>query len=388
MNFREMFLKYKSGDATPEERAVVEQELEKFEILNEYMAEDTQKSLTDSFSNDIISGSASAVKVKKTINRKFILTAVISVAIVIVTFLFVFFGLSPLMDSLNYQPLKSLQTDMPGEMQGPPETKLLIDTVVFTELHFPGYITYSADADSLGFGNYDIKLTQWDIFKSTFDVYTGKIENGKMKYLASNFFKYPFVNAFHFGVYPFDDFRQNGDNAEVEEIRKLPATAVVKASISFNNDLSLDDLTLLISKYESLNFIWVGVRSCAKDVQQLPQLGFEPSGSGIIIEENAVDREKYPYLELAWSTHNSRSSEILETHFKSLLKYMVDNVDYPLLGSPNNVYPKTLKYVEDNGVKTYGCLVLGNGSDVLALRSNPNVDSIMLDDVKVSSYSK
>ena len=188
-------------------------------------------------------------------------------------------------------------------------------------------------------------------------------------YIGSDFYKYPIMNIFKYGVYPYDDY-DNDDSSEIEELKLLPKTAQANIYVSFKEDIDMKEIVRLINKYEDLYFSWVGIRTCDKKTQQLPQMGFETSGSGIVLE-GFEENEKYPYLE-------------------SLLKYMIDNKSFTELNHPNvyeDVYKYTLDYVNKNGVKSYGVLVTGDAESILKLREESYVYGISIDDVKISSYS-
>lgn len=145
----------------------------------------------------------------------------------------------------------------------------------------------------------------------------------------------------------------------------------------------------MIEENKDLYFSWVGIRTCDKNIQQLPQMGFESSGTGVILESFKNSKD-YPYLELGGIDEDRNRADIYETHFKSLVKYMIDNKAFIELNHPNSYissYENTLKYVEENGVKSYGVLVNGSKDSILKLRKNKFVYNLIIDDVKVSSYS-
>lgn len=195
------------------------------------------------------------------------------------------------------------------------------------------------------------------------------------------------MNVFKYGVYPFDDAFDD-DRLQLEELKQLPSTSQVSAYISFNKDIDMNEISKMIKEYDDLYFSWVGIRTCDKNTQQLPQMGFESSGSGIILEgfENSED---YPYLELA-NIDKAYDADVYETHFKSLVKYMIDSKDFIELQHPNAhtfTYEDTFKYVEKNGVKSYGVLVNGSKESILKLRENKFVYNLNIDDVKASRYS-
>lgn len=381
MSYKELLEKYKAGTATPEERASVEDDLEKYESINEYLAGGLDEALpaqASNVKNDVSSGK----RVRWNILKKFILTAAITLALGALALVTVFFVISPLMDRNAYQPLQSLTKENYGI------TKLFIDLAAYTELHFPGIHTSEAWAEPLGFGKYDVEMGQWNVMNSRFERYSCSIDGKHFVNLTHNFNQYPYANAFRHCVYLFDDMRDNGDAAELEEIGKLPETAFIKTYVSFKDDLSIDDVLKIRGQFPDSFFGWIAVRCCEKDVQQVPQIGFDPTGTGVIIPEDAVNQEKYPNFELSWLDH-PLDSTALSTHLISLLKYMADNMDFlELLNDPRDIYSKSLEYLDKNGIKSYGVMVIGSSKDVLTLRGLPEVESLILDDVKLSRYSK
>lgn len=397
MSFKDIYEKYINNEASEEEIKIVEEEIEKNEIISEHLCNKIDDDLFNVNSNIDTSHLDENHEIKssgynkknneedillKNINRKirnkFLKAVLASVVIVISILAGAKYIVSPMMDSKYYNP---------STERGDFSTQFLTDISVFTELHFPGVITSYTNEESLGYGKYNVKITQSNTFKNTETTYDGVINKGNLEYIESDFYKYPVMNVFKYGVYPFDDAFDDA-KLELEELKQLPSTSQVSAYISFNEDIDMKEITKMIEKYDDLYFSWVGIRTCDKNIQQLPQMGFESSGSGIILEgfENSED---YPYLELA-NIDKAYSADIYENHFKSLVKYMIDNKDFIELQHPNAhtfTYEDTLKYVEKNGVKSYGVLVNGSKDSILKLRENKFVYNLNIDDVKVSRYS-
>lgn len=383
MKFKELFEKYLNSKTSPEETEIVENEIEKNEIINEYLAEKIDLRITGERELLDDDNSASEDKeiiknIQKSINRKLSIAALSAVLIVLLIFLSTKYIVSPLMDASYYNPSKKM-----GEFIN----KVTMDMAAFTELHFPGTITYNAEAEPLGFGSYNIKISQDDIFKGSRIVYEGKIEKGAKKYLQRDFYRFPYVNAFHYEIYG-----NEGDidsNVQMEELNALPESSVAKVYVSFKKDITIEEVSSLMDKYNSLNFVWVAVRP-SQEREPAPQFGFEPSGVGVVFERGIIDDTKYPYFELANDTSLPHRAEVLETHFKSLLKYMADNNSFlKIFEIPVDVetYTDTLQYIESNGVKSYGVLVMGRSSEILKLGKDPIVNGMMIDDIKLSSYS-
>lgn len=382
MRFRELFEKYLKGEASAEEKEIVENEIEKNELISEHLAEklDIGLQVEEGFQKDDSSMSREMLeKLQRAINRKFRRTILASVMIVILLLLGVKYGVSPYMDSIYYNP---------AVPRGEYSNKLMVDMAAFTELHFPGTITYHANSEALGYGSYDVKINQSDLFSGKQIFLEGKIEKGRMKYLQRDFYRYPYMNAFNFVPYHFDDTRvEYGDKDQLEELEKMPETAIAKVYLSFKIPLTIEELLSLQKEYGGAYFSWVAVMPSKN--QPMLQLGFEPFGTGIVFEESAVDSTRYPAFELANIKERPLTAEVLETHFKTLLRYMADSREFlKLLELTPEYYGDALNYVEENGVKSYGVLVQGNCSEILKLREDPAVDSIMIDNIKLSSYTR
>lgn len=398
MSFKDLYEKYINNQASEEEIKIVEEEIEKNEIISEHLCnkidddlfnvnnsmdsnnlDENQQIKSSNYTNKNNEENVLLKNINRKIRNKFLKTILASVVIVISILVGSKYIVSPMMDSKYYNPSAPI---------GDFTTQFLTDISVFTELHFPGIITSYTDDESLGYGKYNVKISQNDTFKNTNTTYDALINKGSLEYIESDFYKYPVMNAFKYGVYPFscgfDD-----DKEQLEELKKLPSTSQVSAYISFSKDIDMKEIAKMIKDNDDLYFSWVGIRTCDKNTQQLPQMGFESSGTGIILEgfKNSKD---YPYLELGGIDEDRNRADIYETHFKSLVKYMIDNKAFIELNHPNSYissYENTLKYVEENGVKSYGVLVNGSKDSILKLRKNKFVYNLIIDDVKVSSYS-
>ena len=398
MSFKELYEKYINNQASEEEIKIVEEEIEKNEIISEHLCnkidddlfnvnnsmdsknlDENQQIKSSNYTNKNNEDDILLKNINRKIRNKFLKTILASVVIVISILVGAKYIVSPMMDAKYYNP---------SVKRGNFTTQFLADISVFTELHFPGIITSYTNEESLGYGKYNVKISQNNTFKNTDTTYDGVINKGSLEYIESDFYKYPVMNAFKYGVYPFSDGFDD-DKEQLNELKKLPSTSQVSAYISFSKDIDMKEIAKMIKENDDLYFSWVGIRTCDKNTQQLPQMGFESSGTGIILEEFKNNKD-YPYLELGGIDEDKNNAYIYETHFKSLVKYIIDNKDFIELQHPNaciSTYEDTLKYVEKNGVKSYGVLVNGSKDSILKLRENKFVYNLIIDDVKVSSYS-
>lgn len=396
MNFKDLFQRYVEGQASPDEREFVEEEIKKYELINEYLADDIN---LESLKNIEEGNAENGLKekedrkileeIQRVINKKFRRAAIKSTVFVLIILGIIQFVLSPLINLIYYNPLRGKDDS---------QRQLLVDMVVFTELHFAGVVTDHAEAEPLGFGNYNIKIDQRDSFSDTL-MFEGKIERGKLKYMQRDFYKYTVLSAFRYGDY----YTRKLSPEEIEEpydnLKAMPETAIAKVYVSFKEDISIEEVASIMSYGKNkFRLDWIAVRTAPKSSQQFPQLGFQPYEGGVLLNKEVLNEEKYPYLELGYDPNSydldeiiPHSSEILKTHFKSLIKYMSDNKDLVKIlqiDEGTKVYNRALDYIEKNGIKSYGALVIGNAHEIAKLRGNPRVDSIIIDNAKLSIHTK
>ncbi|MDR3645235.1 MAG: anti sigma factor C-terminal domain-containing protein [Clostridia bacterium] len=329
-------------------------------------------------------------------NRKIRSIAVITVTGILLIAVCIRFVLLPLMNrydnNSNYNPALKVSDNI---------NRLDIDMTAFTELEFPGYAHAQALCESLGYGNYSITLNQYDAFRDAGVNYDAKIEHGKLKYLSEDFYKTPPFGILRDGLV-FDSTdngkttaagsNTSGDKEYINELKALPETSDAKVYVSFKNDIPMSQVMAMTEKYSTITFLWFAVRCRDDDPLLLPQFGFALSDECVL--DNEVDKKKYPDFSL--TGENPLSTAMLEAHFKSIVQYLYDQdkfinlIDSPADGQNSNTrlgLSQALGYIKKNGVKSYGCIVMGSCSDILNLRKDNTVNNILIDDVKLSSYS-
>lgn len=391
MRFKEIFYKYINGNANEEEVEIIEDEIEKNELINNYLAdkieddlikqaiknntnEDIDKNIDTNKEEDII------LEVKKAINKKLIKVGLISASLVICVLISLKIIVSPIMNKIYYNPL---------EIVGENIERMDLDLEVFSELHFPGVTYFFDECESLGFGKYEISLREQNYFKYENNVYNGKIDKNKFE-ISNEFYKYPYKSSFSRDMVPFYEYPTNNDDEQIEELKELPEYIKVKANISFGKDLNMDQVLKLIQNTD-VDTYWVAIRSIGEEEQRFPHLGMVPSGTGIVLGKDDIDNDKYPYLELGWIKERDLNGKILESHYKSMLSYMSDNKEFDkvnlLYDKKSEYYKEALDYVNNNGVMSYGIVVSGTPKQILELRENSLVECINISDLKLSTLS-
>lgn len=386
MSFKSIFEKYKNGTATEEEIKIIEDEIEKNELINDYLSESVFEKI-----DKIDIGVEDTKGIKKAVNKKLRKINFLSVLSVLLVFLCINYLILPAYNSLFYNPSGKLTNEFN-------QNKLFIDMSAFTELHFPGYTANEAEVEALGLGKYDVRINQENTFTNENTVFSGKVVRNKLVTQNNNLYIFPAINIFYdidnkSVMYEEEDdsyiYGQSKEDREllISKVKELPKGSIISSYISFNNDLSIDELKALQEKYE-FKARWVAVRT--NEIYTSTKIGFDPIGSGVVLDKGTISQEVYPHFELANSAKSLRyKTETLETHFKTLLKYMSSRDDFietffNVNGMSTLMYSEALKYVEANGVKIYGILLYSDVETFLNLYQDENIYTISIDNAKFS----
>lgn len=275
--------------------------------------------------------------------------------------------------------------------------QLLVDMMAFTELHSPGYSTYSASAQWVGPGSYQVEIQQGNLFQGTSENYSVQVVRGKVHDtnfgFSDSYLHLPIMNAFDYreGKYIYAQEDGNSDRTpqppskidqdnNIKDLAQLPDSSQASVYVTFSKDLTLSQLSDVYQKWkDKISFLYAAV-ACA-DGYIPSTTGFAPDSSIAILEKGQVDKEKYPDFQLRTPTTKADDVTVWSKHFDSLLRYMTTRSSFiETMASINGIrdaasYQNMLDYVNKNGMNIYGVLIMGNKKDVLAfLNQTPYLD--------------
>jgi len=153
----------------------------------------------------------------------------------------------------------------------------------------------------------------------------------------------------------------------------LPQYIQVYASVTFPEDQSMEELLQMTYKYlpDEALFTWAILQNCdAADDPVFP--------CGIPLSGVQVQSARYSpgfwngteYCKLFVEPFHNSGSDI-EQHVKSMLKFSADQLQKGTgilpPGDDPDYYTKTLDYMEEKGVKAYGCYVIARPETLLAM---------------------
>lgn len=413
MNYKELLNRYKKGLASEEEKQLIEEELEKQEAFEEYTSEifdEELDSLTESPSMDMHSEETS--KLKKSVNKRLRKVVLASVLAVVALYFIVFYVISGIVDRAYYDPTAVSQ---PKE-EGYQFEDFRYDMQAYISLNMPGFSMNSLTThDSKGFGKYEASYSMKNLFTNSEQRYFVDISRGKLSSKMDGIFSSKnrfwlwegFSKIQH--NFPKDaseksiDMRNEYINQNNEEtiryLNELNPLAYISMSIVFNEDLNMEEFSNMNLEYDGIKFKWVGIRTVTPDTrwsenQPMHLIGFNPSSNDEASSNLRPNPKKYPffYIEDFWDSSlftekgpQEAMPEVYETHFKSRIQYLrgqeefVEIFDYNYLKT--DFYDDALKYIDENGVKTYGVLVYGTAREFLESIDKIPYDSIYINEV-------
>lgn len=372
MIFKEAFEHYKSGTATPEETAYVEQELEKNQLISEYFEADFDINLEQE------AVAAEELKnMKKSIRKRSRNIVLISVAIVLMLTLLAAFVAPPLLNKLYYNPMTMKYDEYAYDFD--------FSMVAYTELHQAGIYYADTIIENTGIGKYAMTLVRYNLSTGEADYLTASLNKDQLEipfsFLANNLS----MNIFARASSPVYDLDPETKESFIKKLEALPDYINVTAAVSFSEDLTMDQLVDLMGSSD-IQFMWAGIRNAPTDVQRYPLCGMDLTGAGYVYEKI---NKSYPSFELsATSNDGNPSASDYETHFTSLLQYTIDHIDFVKALKADSdyasYYQSVLDYVKENDVKAYGVMVNGSAEDILALMDRSNVSQIWPLDANVN----
>lgn len=408
MRFAELFEKYKNGSASPEERALVEEEIEKSELINDYLSEQLPELELSPPRGD--SASQELRQIRRAVNRQLWRVAGLTGALLLGAMALGYFVGLPLYDRSFYNPMEAVE-GVPDLREAASEERqyledfspLYLSGRAFTELHSPGWTQIEARAKSLGLGQHDAYFYMVNGVRGE-RRFNCRIDRGQQVQDGLNsqwFFPTPQAgvfydrgpqNVFYVQEDGSETTAQQADSRQLyrERLESLPESCKAGAYITFPEDWTLEQAFQWEEQWEGACLVWLGVRTC--DESYFEPLGFTVSGGGFVLESTEEFDRLYPSFDYTGDWKRLPKQEqiaYLEEHFCSLLRYMSQQQDFLdafcRVNSYNDTrtYTEALDYVQEKGLKVYGAYVEGNPKALLALEESPLCHSFQLDEIKL-----
>lgn len=371
MTFKDAMAHYRAGTASEEERALVEEELEKNRLIAEYLDEAWDDS---TIAEDVPVQEMKAVR--NHLRRRNVIIVLTSLVLTAALLLGVVYVGIPAAESLYWDPNTR-------ELGLEHSTDLEMTIAAYAELLCPDLNIATVHATHTGFASYDISIQYWNSHKGGDSLFSSaRLEKDELTF-ATGFIRMESINIFERASYPVYSLDAMAKTGIYSKLSDLPDYVTITAAVSFAEDKSMEDLVDLQNRLENAYIGWTGIRNSPENEQLLPLCGMDPYGSGTY--RKGYD-DRYPCLD---SKSMVATAQNLEEHFTSLLRYSADQVakgeGIPEYGhSGDCYYTEVLDYVEENGIYSYGCYITGSPKAILALLDSGEITQAWVEDAWIN----
>lgn len=372
MTYRELLEQYKKNELSEEQMKEIEQDIEKQEVISEYLLEleeqDDYYVLKEEKYNTIDNReSEKADEFAKIVNRKirkaFLKLGAVVTVVTVVAVLGIVFVLPNIVDRFYYDPGKEVNENY---------NQLEVDMLVYTDLNYPMQRRESAMVDDDGYGVYDIR-----VMNGNRNDLVGEIERNHLKIYNENVIIRPIYDPFvWFGVENGSDSTKlsevaAGDSfivsegfrdAKNQDLQYLDEGKTYIGYITLNQMMPYEEFREFLRTIELYeNKVWCAVKTKEwENGSFMPDdLGFQCMDYGefewdnayVMLKEDdwAFSEEYHAYVEQVGT------KESAQRHFVDMLTYMAEqNVFLEMMGEEPENYLSAAEYVEENGVTVYG----------------------------------
>ena len=385
MNFRTLLEQYKNNTICEEKKKMVEEELDKFSAISEYLEEEFQPDLTEEMPD--FADEKAMQRVRRKINWRQIQLSFCVVVCVLV----VLAGTSILLDRVVfYDP-----NEGPVEETYGGDGQFYTDMMALVEATMPGYTISMAKADKEGLGRYQMTVAFSDLCKGESERQQISLVRGNVDLWAlQNMWKFPMGNAFGYYYHQFVTMEADGtesyeqDESERQYYQKglsqLPDSTRAKLFVTFPEAISLEELAAFEQQYPDVDLLYAAVEN---DDHQV--VGFQTDTSGMILE-NEYLKEQYPALEMVWLEDSGLTqAQQWEAHYLDLMTYLSQQEEFldvfaDVNGLSAQTFGRRKAEAEETGIQVIGCLVTGRAPALTALLEEEAFQSIYVDEIWLS----
>lgn len=360
MNFETAFAHYQSNTATAEETALVERELAKYQLIEDYLAAQALPELPE----DAALASAETKAVQRRLHRRTRNIVLMAAAAMLAVLLLLQFAVSPLLNRRVYGGTDD-HTDFDAAMTS------------LTGLYMPLGVYVGSSLSHTGFMTDTVSLQFSDMTGSTrFGVRTGlTLRLGALDRLSSSD-----LLPLHYALIGYFTPTFNADGTEAaptdycqQALADMSDQLTVTAAVRFTDRLSSDELASLMARHPELTFLSGKVGNEGAYSPQSLFCSLSPAGIAFGDELEA----DYPGFTLP---RTDITGTDLRQHFTAMTQCLIDHPSVAkaaaMMGNETHNYERLLQDVQDNGLQFTGVWVQGSPSALLSLMDESCAKSI------------
>ena len=379
MDFETAFARYQAGTADAAEAALVEQELEKHRLIEDYLA---AQELPELPREDAAQATAEAKAVKRTINRRTRSTVLITMAAVLAVVLLLQFVAAPLINRTVYD-----DTWRGAGCDGADYRDFDVAMSVLAGLYMPlgdysgsysHHTGFMTDTIDLQFNRFYTDNSS-TLIRTDIPLFLGILGELDPNEIRSMYY----ATSGHFSTY----LNADGTPAEPtghsqKALAEMGDQFTVTSSVNFTEDMTPDELAALMDRYPDVDFISANTAYIYGNYTYdmlFCSLHRMACGYGAKLEE------AYPGLQFSeasypgFSGHKSVTGAQIQQHFEAMLQFLVDHprLTCPAkLMNPSDRYAWMLESIRQDGLRFAGVWVQGIPSDLLELAEDDAVRSL------------
>lgn len=381
MDFKTAMEHYKTGVASEEERRLVEEELEKSQLIAEYL--DAQWSC-DTAAEAV--SQAELKQVRRNLRKRNALIVCTCLVLVAALMAGTFQVLLPALEAQYWDA----GTVSFGDQAA---TDLEMTLNAYDQLFSPGTALLSVNSVKSGFASYSVCVSYENPVRyDTLDTGYANLTLSKNELQIPDF--WDTVSGDNLPLYLLDDpqalqfYRQQ----VTQKLESYSDYLNVGAYVTFSESMDMLEFIRYFNYQvngpygagEGRSWIaWIAVRH-KEDILPPDQLcGFSFGGAAQTFD---CVNESYPYLDLhsRGSFDEYNDANVCTEHFLSLLRYSADQLDAGTgIAVPDepNYYRDALAYIEENGIQIYGCYMVTTPQHLLKQMENDRIAYVQIDDV-------
>lgn len=377
MDFKTAIEHYQNGTATDQERLWVEEELDKFLLLEALVREDAPAGMPPEQE-----GSADFQSIRRRLRKRSVLQIVTSVLLTLALLLGTLKVGIPAAESLYWGPEdSSFGTEVS-------DLTILVDT--YANLFCPDMAITSVSGTRTGFASYSLELEYIPAREYPDPAYgQGTLEKGRLS-IPESF--WPIVPKNRIHSYPLDKYNWAHT---VDRLTQFPEYIRVGAFVSFAEDISMHALLAFREELTKDNgdkllaqtaYYWTAIR-CYEDTEEnyhLPHCGLGTGGYVYAKEMNLsypnFDGSRYPEDDYGYSVGSTTYTKQLETQFHSQLTFMRDMCRNGQGIGELEFYENALDYIDENGIQAYGCFIVCSPQSLLEIMEMENISGVFIED--------
>lgn len=384
--YRNKFEKYLSGELKIEEFREIEEDIEKFQVLIDYVNHTLDEELYEKEDEGGRKNRENSQKISKAIGRKFrkYMIAAVVAAICIVPLLLM--GMSPLLDWIYYNPNQSKEIVVKENDSVIVTNPFATAMSVYMELFCGDKGFAEVCLWPEGYGRYTIDVRMQIDGEDTSHILELVRNHLYQNDLSWNSSDFP-SNAFTYG--------SGGQSLSMDKeaartkLEETPALMKIRTAVSFDNLKNMDELVDFMEKHETYYLY------CPVAVKGYRFWGFSPEKRGYDLTYG-YDSEEYPYLDIpadASVREKVTMAEIYEKHVESMIRFLMEDEDFLKIfdgcapGGKNFIntyeYVEALDNIREHGVKSYGVVVYATKNELLEILEDSSVEGIYMLDGKI-----